>query len=59
MVNKRIKELIKENRIYNWEIAKVLNIHESTLSRWFREPLSDEQEKLISLAIEKIKLDQK
>ena len=59
MVNKKMKELIKENHLYNWQIAKELNIHETALSRWFREPLSDEQERLILLAIEKIKLDQK
>jgi hypothetical protein len=59
MANDKIKELIKKNHLCSWQIAKVLEVHESVLSRWFREPLTNEQERLILLAIEKLKLEQK
>ena len=40
MSNDEIKQLLKKENIYMWQIAKVLNIHETTFGKWFREPVS-------------------
>ena len=39
MYNLEIRLQIKQNRLRNYEIAKVLNISEFTFSRWLREEL--------------------
>lgn len=57
MSSKEIKELLKQEDIYMWMIAKVIGIHESTLIKWLRTDLSTEQEQKVLLAIETIRLD--
>lgn len=54
MTGKEIQEIIKRNRLYQWEVAQELHISEFTLSRWFRENLNEEREKLILEAVEKL-----
>lgn len=55
MANEKIREEMRKNKIYNWQIAHVLGLCEQTIIRWFRLPLSDEQHKKIAYAIEQIK----
>lgn len=57
MNNKDIEKLLKEERIFKWQIAKKLGIHETTFVRWFRDELTAEQIQQIQIAIEKIKAD--
>ena len=58
-MNSKILKTLKQNNIKLWQLARQLDIHESTLSRWFRDKLSDEQESQIMLAVEAIKLSRK
>ncbi len=51
---KELKKTIKEKRLFQWEIAKVIGISEFTLCRWLREELTSEREKKITDAIEKL-----
>ena len=39
----QIKQILKEKRIYQWEVAKALGITEFTLTRWLREDISEER----------------
>lgn len=39
MANIEIKTALKEARVYQWEVAKFLNIGESVLSRMMRQEL--------------------
>lgn len=57
MSNEQIKTLMRENKIYMWQVAKVLEVHETVFCKWFREPLSQEQVQRILSAVEEIKLD--
>jgi hypothetical protein len=57
MNNKEIKDLLKEEHIYMWQVAKKLNIHETTFIRWFRDELSEERKRVVLSAVEEIKLD--
>ena len=57
MNNQEIKELMKQNKIFMWQIAKKLNVYETSFCKWFREPLTQEREQQVLSAIEEIKLD--
>lgn len=54
MMNAEIRNMVKNSRIYYYEIAQALNISEFTLCRWLRNDLSDEKKTLITAAIAKI-----
>ena len=54
MDSKTIRNFIREKRLYQLEIAKIIGISEFTLSRWLREELTSEREKKITDAIEKL-----
>ena len=51
MTADQIKKVMRENRIFQWEVAKKLGIAEFTLCRWLREDLTTEQEEKIKNAI--------
>ncbi len=55
-VNK-IKQILKEYRIYQWEVANVLGIGEFTLSRWLRSDLSPEKQERILQAIKSLLME--
>ncbi len=57
MNNQQIREVMRENNIYMWQVAKTLNIYETSFCKWFREELSEERKQLVLSAIEEIKLD--
>jgi len=57
MNNERLKEVMRENKIYMWEVAKKLKVYETSFSKWFRDELSEERKLLVMSAIEEIKLD--
>lgn len=58
MTANEIKQILKEKRIYQWEVAKVLGITEFTLTRWLRDDLPAEKADQIMLAVKDI-LDQR
>ncbi len=47
MANIEIKTALKEVRVYQWEVAKFLNIGESVLSRMMRQELQPEKKEEI------------
>lgn len=53
MNNIRIRTKMFENDIKQWEVARVLGISESVLSRKLRNELSEEEQDRIVEAIEK------
>jgi len=57
MNNEQIKDLMKENGIFMWQVAKKLNVYETSFCKWFREELSEERKQQVLSAIEEIKLD--
>lgn len=57
MKNRDIEILLKKEKIYKWEIAKKLGIHETTFIRWFRDELTAEQLQQIYNAISLIKAE--
>ena len=57
MKKAEIERLIRMEGICRWEVAKAIGIHETSLSRWFRTELSEEQAKAVLSAIEKIKME--
>ena len=57
MNNEQIKDQMKENSIFMWQVAKKLNVYETSFCKWFREELSEERKQQVLSAIEEIKLD--
>ena len=50
-----VRLMLKERRIFQWEVAAALGISEFTLVRWLRNgSLSEERTKAIQEAIEKL-----
>ena len=54
-MNETIKQKIKESRVMQYEIAAKIGVSEFTFCRWFRKPLTAEQERLIVSAISEIR----
>lgn len=57
MNNEQLRAVMRENNIYMWQVAKKLNVYETSFCKWFREELSDERKQQVLSAIEEIKLD--
>lgn len=57
MKNEQLKEVMRANNIYMWQVAKKLNVYETSFSKWFREELSEDKKRMVLSAIEEIKLD--
>lgn len=56
MANKKIREAIKNNGMYLWQLSDILNVSEATVTRWLRHEIPDEKQMEI---IEKINQYQK
>lgn len=54
MHNTRIRQLIKNSRLYHYEIANKIGVSEYTLCKWLRNELTDKQRERIMQAIEEL-----
>jgi predicted XRE-type DNA-binding protein len=54
MNNIEIREAIKKNRLYNYEVAAALGVSEFTLSRKLRNELGQEEKEKLLEVIEKV-----
>ena len=52
-MNKDIKEKIKAAGLYQYQVADICGVSETTLVRWLRYELSPEKKEMIMKAIEK------
>jgi DNA-binding NtrC family response regulator len=52
--NHEIKDAMKRSKIYTWEVAEQLEMHENTLYRKMRKELSEQLKEKIYDAIEKL-----
>lgn len=53
-MNIEIRNKIKASGLKQWQVAKKLNVAESTFIRWLRDELSEEQKNRIYEAIEEL-----
>ncbi|WP_100401519.1 hypothetical protein [Bacillus sp. FJAT-42315] len=56
MNNTKLRQLIKDANIFTYEVSDQMKVHENTLYRLLRKPLSKEDEQRIMQAIEQVKL---
>lgn len=47
MTGQEVRELLRQKRIYQWEVAAAMNMSEYALCRWLRGALDDEKEQAI------------
>ncbi len=52
--NSDLKEIIKDKKIYLWEVADEMGVAESTLLRWIRYPLEEEKREAFLEAVKRI-----
>lgn len=55
MTNEELKQKIKNNGFYQWQVALEAGITEATLIRWLREPERTERIEQINSAIDRLK----
>lgn len=54
MANQEIKNLIKQHRLFHYEVADAMGISEGYLSTLLRKPLTEEMEQKVREAINKL-----
>lgn len=54
MTNQEIKNLIKKHRLFRYEVAEAMGISEGYLSTLLRKPLTEEMERKVLEAINKL-----
>ena len=54
MTGKEVRELLRQKRIYQWEVAAAMNVSEYALCRWLRGTLDDEKAQAILGAIDQL-----
>ncbi len=45
--NRAVRDFLKAKRVFQWEVAERLGIHESSLIRWMRTELPEDKKKKI------------
>lgn len=51
--NLEVRSIMKEKKIFQWQVAVEMGISDVTLVRWLRLPLSDEKKVMVMKAIDK------
>ena len=59
MANQIIRDELREQKVYQWELAKALGISEATMVRKMRTEMSDEETMELLALIDSIVLDRK
>lgn len=59
MTNLEIKEIMRKNRFFDYEIAAAIGISEYTFCKWFRRDLTEEQQRRILSAISTLKASER
>lgn len=59
MANQIIRDVLREQKVYQWELAKALGISEATMVRKMRTEMSDEETMELLALIDSIVLDKK
>lgn len=57
MCNKEIRAIMKKERIFIWQIAEKIHVHETTMIKRFRTELTEDRKAEVLSAIEEIRLD--
>lgn len=53
MTKKDFQEMLRKKRLFQYEVAALIGISEFTLSRWLRNPSSEQEQKIIA-AVEEL-----
>lgn len=51
--NKTIREALKKNSMFQWELAELMGVTEATITRWMRKELPEETQREMVELIEK------
>lgn len=45
--NREVRQFLKDKRVFQWEVAERLGVHETTVIRWLRTELPEERKQSI------------
>jgi len=51
--NLEVRSIMKEKKIFQWQVAVELGVTDATFVKWLRLPLSDEKKEMVMKAIDK------
>ena len=49
--NRDVRQVMKDKRVFQWEVAERLGVHETTVIRWMRTELPEDKKKAILDAV--------
>jgi len=53
--NQEIRDFLASKGLYIWQLAEMVGIHETTMTKWLRVPLNVEQKQRVDEAINELK----
>lgn len=54
IANAELRRYMYNNRVSQWKVAQVIGVHENTVIRWLRTPLTPKRHQKITQAVEQI-----
>ena len=56
--NQEIRDFLNGKGLYIWQLAEVVGVHETTMTKWLRKPLNAEQKQRVDKAINELEKKQ-
>lgn len=52
--NSKVRAELARNGLFIWQLAEVVGVHETTMTKWLRTPLNEEQQKRVDRALNRL-----
>lgn len=52
--NHKLRAELSRNGLYIWQLAEAVGVHETTMTKWLRTPLNDEQQARVDGALNQL-----
>lgn len=56
--NQEIRDFLNSKGLYIWQLAELVGVHETTMTKWLRMPLNVEQKQRVAEAIKELEKKQ-
>lgn len=56
--NQEIRDFLSGKGLYIWQLAELVDVHETTMTKWLRTPLNGEQQARVDEAIKELEKKQ-
>ena len=52
--NSKVRAELARNGLFIWQLAEAVGVHETTMTKWLRTPLNDEQQARVDKALSEL-----